>query len=61
MKPTLQLDQSTTWHGLHFNRDGKTISMEEAFKDGFYVNQNDAPAVLSLIQNFVQTRELNAQ
>ena len=60
--PTLHLGQSTTWRGLHFaDENGNPIPIEEAFQRGFTITPNDAPAVLSLVQNYVQTRELNHQ
>ena len=56
---TLHLDKSTPWH-LHFERDGKPVELEAAFREGFTVTPNDAPAILSLAAAFLKTRDENA-
>ncbi len=53
----LILDRSTAWAGLRFERDGKPVAVEEALREGFGVNPDDAPAVATLTQNFVRLKE----
>jgi hypothetical protein len=39
----LHLDLSTAWH-LHFERDGKPVELEAAFKEGFTVRRDSQSA-----------------
>jgi hypothetical protein len=55
----LQLDRSNAWHGLHFERDGKPVSVEAALTQGFMITVNDAPAIATLAEKFVISRDEN--
>ena len=52
----LILDRSTPSH-LYLERDGKPVDLETAFREGFTITKDDAPAILTLAANFVQTRD----
>lgn len=59
-KAVLHLDKSNSAAGLRFEKEGKPVSIEEAFRDGFQVTPNDAPALLSLALQFLKTRDESA-
>lgn len=59
-KAILHLDQSNSASGLRFEKNGRPCDIEDAFRDGFEVTPNDAPAVLSLAQQFLKTRDEGA-
>ena len=52
----LRLDRSGP-QGLFVEREGKRVSLEEAFKHGFVVTPDDAPAVLTLAQAHIDAKE----
>jgi hypothetical protein len=55
---TLQMDQSNSWRGLYFtDENGQPVPLETALRYGFTVCPNDAPAILTMAQNFVQARD----
>jgi hypothetical protein len=56
----LKLDQSNSWRGLYFESNGQPVAIERAFSEGFTVNSNDAPATLTLLQQFLQAKEYAA-
>ena len=53
----LHLDRSTPWRGLHFERDNQPVTVADALREGFAVTPNDAPAALSLLENFIRVRD----
>ena len=54
--PTLHLDRSTPSTGLYLERDGQKVDLETAFREGFTVSPEDAPAMLTLALNFIQAK-----
>jgi hypothetical protein len=54
---TLHLDQSDARRGLCILRDGRRLTLEDAFEQGLVVTPADAPAVLTLLTNFVEVRD----
>ena len=55
MNIVLVLDRSNP-SNLHLERNGKTVSLEDAFREGFMIRPDDANAILTLAANFVKTR-----
>ena len=54
--PTLHLDRSTPSTGIYLERDGERVNLETAFREGFTVSTEDAPAILTLALNFVSAK-----
>lgn len=52
----LELDKSSGQR-IHISREGRSIELEQAFSEGFYVTKEDANAVLQLISNFLHARD----
>jgi hypothetical protein len=50
--PTLHVDESSPLTGICAKESGKPVALEDLFKRGFVVRPEDAPAVLTLVQNF---------
>jgi len=57
----LALDRSSVWRGICVEREGQPVSLEAAIAEGFFVSHEDCPAVLTLIENFVRTRDEHAK
>lgn len=55
---TIFVDQSSPLIGICAKDDhGNPVSLEDAFRNGFRIRPEDAPVVLTLIQNFVAARD----
>ncbi len=52
---TLHLDRSEP-HALFFERNGKPVDLESAFRDGFAVSPDDCPAILTLVLQFLRSK-----
>ena len=52
----LHLDWSSA-NNLHFTRDGKRVDLETAFREGFTVTADDAPAILTMATQHLQSRD----
>jgi hypothetical protein len=52
----LHLDRSDRAH-IYVERDGERVDLEKAFSEGFTVLPNDAPAVLSLVAQFLKSKD----
>jgi hypothetical protein len=57
----LILDRSTAWAGLRFERDGVPVDLEAALAEGFAVSPDDAPCAMTLLRNFIETRDRESQ
>jgi hypothetical protein len=55
--PTVFVTQSTAHNGIVCKISGQPVELEAAFKEGFCIQPEDAPLVLTLIQNFIQNRD----
>jgi hypothetical protein len=56
---TIVLDRSTAYGGLYAEQNGVRVSLELALEQGFYLSREDAPAGLTLLENFVRNRDEN--
>lgn len=52
---TLRLNRSNSWRGLYFEQGGQPATLEQAVEQGFLVGREDAPAAMTLLQNFLNT------
>jgi hypothetical protein len=50
-------DKSNALNGIHAEQGGKQVSIEGALTNGFRISEDDAPLVLSLIEQWVRNRE----
>ncbi len=53
--PLLHLDRSEP-HALFFERNGKPVDLETVFRHGFTVSPDDAPAILTLVVQFLKSK-----
>lgn len=54
--PTLHLDKSSPAFGIYLESDGNRVNMEDAFRDGFTISSEDAPAILTLVMEFIRAK-----
>jgi hypothetical protein len=47
---TFKGDQSSDWRGLHFEENGKPVSLDRAMQEGFTIEPNDTPLVATLLK-----------
>lgn len=58
---TLVLDRSRSERGLVLTgENSQQVDIEAALEEGFFVSRDDAPAILTLAQNFIRTKEEHA-
>jgi hypothetical protein len=54
---TFNLKQSTAHNGLLLTSEGKPVSLEEAFQQGFFIKPEDANIVLTLLTTWITNRD----
>ena len=54
-------DKSNAWNGLYAEQGGKRVPVEQALRCGFCISSDDAPMVVTLLDTWIRTREVNQQ
>ena len=57
----LHLDRSGMPRGIYLERAGTVVTIETALQEGFTVRGEDSPAILTLVQQFVESRDRYAR